>query len=140
MCKFYSVYGASFNSRFSHLRSVLAEMNALRNPLRFQPNHYWSWIFGDNYNGNKVVVNKQTLKSDFFKLKNDFYGGIEMNKFYMSNNGMFISSISAIELLAAFEKVLKNNDISTKERNKIESLKKSLNENDNEVLFVGEIF
>jgi hypothetical protein len=35
----------------------------------------------------------------------------------MSNNGMFISSISAIELIAAFEKVLKNNDISTKERN-----------------------
>ncbi len=104
------------------------------------PNHYWSWIFGDKYKGSKVIVNKKTLKSDFFKLKNDFYGGIEMNKFYMSNNGMFISSISAIELIAAFEKALKNDDLSSTERDKIESLKKSLHENDNEVLFVGEMF
>ena len=104
------------------------------------PNHYWSWIFGDKYKGAKVIVNKKTLKSDFFKLKNDFYGGIEMNKFFMSNNGMFISSISAIELITAFEKALKNDDLSSKERDKIESLKKSLHENDNEVLFVGEMF
>ncbi len=104
------------------------------------PNHYWSWIFGDKYKGRKVIVNKKTLKSDFFKLKNDFYGGIEMNKFYMCNNGMFISSISAIELIAAFENALKTDDLNSKERDKIESIKKSLHENDNEVLFVGEMF
>ncbi len=102
--------------------------------------HYWTIVYGKKYKGAKVIVDKKTLKSDFFKLKNDFYGGIEMKKIYLSNNGMFVAGISPLELLAEFDKALKNDELSSKDRAKIESLKKSLNENDNEVLFVGEMF
>ena len=101
--------------------------------------HYFSWIFGKKYKGRKVIVDKKTLKSDFFKIKNDFYGDFEINKFFMSNNRMFISTISPFELITKFEKALENDELSAKERQKIETLQKTLDENDNEVLFIGEM-
>lgn len=101
--------------------------------------HYYTRIFGKKYKGKKVIVNKKTLKSDFFKIKNDFYGDVEIKKFYMSNNGMFISAISPFELITEFEKALENDDLSAKELKKIKTLQKTLNENDNEILFIGEM-
>lgn len=100
--------------------------------------HYWTAVFGKKYGG-KIIVDKKTLKSDYFKLINDFFGEIEMHKFYMSNNGMFICSMSALELITAFEEALKNDDLSAKQRKEIEVIQKSLNENDNEILFIGEM-
>lgn len=99
--------------------------------------HYYSWIFGDRYKGAGVIVDKKTLKSDFFTIKNDFYGNIAVKKFFMSSNGWFISSFSAIELIGKWDEVLKNNDLTGSERDKIESAKNALNENDNDVLFIG---
>lgn len=99
--------------------------------------HYWTPIFGKK--GGKVIVNKKTLKSSFFKLKNDFYGGIESRKFYMSNHGWFVDGIQALQLMEKFEEVLKNNDLEPTMRKKIEKLQKQLNENDNEVLFLGKM-
>lgn len=101
--------------------------------------HYYTRIFGKKYKGKKVIVNKKTLKSDFFNINNDFYGGYRVNKFYMSNNGMFISSILPIDLIADLKIALKRDDLSADARKKIEALQKTLNENDNEVLFIGEI-
>ena len=101
--------------------------------------HYYTRIFGKKYKGKKVIVNKKTLKSDFFNIKNDFYGDYKVRKFYMSNNGMFISSILPIDLITDLEIALKRDDLSAESRKKIEALQKSLDENDNEVLFIGEM-
>ena len=101
--------------------------------------YYYTWLFGDKYKGAKVIVDKKTLKSAFFNVINDFYGDIELKKFFMSNNGMFIGAMSAFELIKAFDEALKNGDLSNKERKKIETLRKSLHEDDNEILFVGKM-
>ncbi|MCG6189344.1 6-bladed beta-propeller [Maribellus maritimus] len=101
--------------------------------------HYCTQIFGKKYNGAKVLVDKKTLKSDFFRIKNDFWGGYEINKFYMSNNGMFISSINAMQLMEELDKSLKKGELKSKEKQKIETLLSQLKEDDNEVLFVGKM-
>ncbi len=101
-------------------------------------NYFWTWVFGD-YNGKKVLVDKNTLKSDFFRIKNDFFGGYEINKFYMSNNGMFISSVNAIELMGELGKSLKKSDLKSAEKQKITELLSQLKEDDNEVLFIGKM-
>jgi len=101
--------------------------------------HYYSWIFGDKYKGAKVIVDKKTLKSDFFKLKNDFYGNIDVNKFFMSSNGWFISSAPAITLIKQLDEALKENDLNTDMRAKMKELRDSLDENDNEVMFIGQM-
>jgi hypothetical protein len=101
--------------------------------------HFYTVLFGDKYKGKKVIVDKKTLKSDFFNIKNDFYGGIPVNKFYMSNNGMFISGIPPFALMEELDKSLRVGDLSGEMRNKITTLKNSLDENGNEVLFIGEM-
>jgi len=42
--------------------------------------HYWTWLFGEKYKNKKVIVDKKTLEADFFRLINDFYGGIVNGK------------------------------------------------------------
>ncbi len=101
-------------------------------------NYYWTWVFG-KYNGKKVLVDKKTLKSDFFRIINDFWGGYEINKFYMSNNGMFISSVNAMQLMEELNKSLKKGDLKSKEKQKTETLLSRLKEDDNEVLFIGKM-
>ena len=100
---------------------------------------YWTPIFGKKYRGTKVIVDKKTLKSDFFKIKNDFFGGYEINKFYMSNNGVFISSVNAINLIIKPNEALKQKDLKSKEKERIEELLGKLKEDDNEVMFIGEM-
>ncbi|QIA06551.1 6-bladed beta-propeller [Draconibacterium halophilum] len=100
--------------------------------------YYRTWVFG-KYNGKKVLVDKKTLKSDFFRIKNDFYGGIELYKFFMSNNGWFVASMPAHELKTKFTELLENGDLKTTEKEKIKGITAQLDENDNEVLFVGKM-
>ncbi len=100
--------------------------------------YYWTWVFG-KYKGKKVLVNKKTLKSDFFRIKNDFFGNYEISKFYMSNNGIFISSINAIQLIEELNKVLKKEKLESMEKQRISHLLSQLKENDNEVLFIGKM-
>jgi hypothetical protein len=101
--------------------------------------HFWTIVFGNKYKGRKVIVNKKTLKSDFFHLKNDYYGNIELRKFYMSNNGYFVAGIQAIQLMEKFKEALGNPDLDADVKKKIEKELARLNENDNEVLFIGKM-
>jgi len=101
--------------------------------------HYWTILFGDEYKGKKVIVNKKTLKSDFFNIKNDYYGGINLGKIYLSNNGMFIAGITSMDLINEFDKVLDSGELSAKEAQKIKTIKAQLDENNNEVIFIGKM-
>ncbi len=107
--------------------------------IREWKNHYWAFVFGDKFKGAKVVVDKNTLKSNFFRVKNDFYGNIEMYKFYMSNNGWFINSVAAISLIERIETALENKKLSSADKAKLKDLLNRINENDNDVLFVGKM-
>ncbi|TKG94540.1 6-bladed beta-propeller [Puteibacter caeruleilacunae] len=101
--------------------------------------HYWAFVFGEKYRGSKILVDKKTLKSDFFHLKNDFYGGIEMNSIYVSNNQMFICPMTAMNFKEQCKEVLKDKDLDSAIREKLERINKSLKEDDNDVLFIGEM-
>lgn len=102
-------------------------------------NHYWTVVFGEEYKGAKVMVDKKTLKSDFFRLVNDFHGGFELKNFFMSNNGMFVATVPAFQILEEFEKVLKDKKLNADVRERIVAAQKQLNESSNEVLFIGEM-
>ncbi len=99
--------------------------------------HYYSFLY-DDYYGKKIIVNKETLKSDFFKLINDFHGNIEIKDFFMSNNGLFVGSISAIDLIDQIGELMKS-EISNDNKEKISRLLEDLDENDNPILFLGKM-
>lgn len=99
--------------------------------------YYWSWLF-DDYNGKRVIVNKETLKSDFFRLINDFHGNIEIKDFFMSNDGLFAGSISAIDLVDQISELMKS-EISNENKEKLSGHLENLDENDNPILFLGKM-
>ncbi len=102
-------------------------------------NHYYTLAMGEKYNNARIIVDKKTLKSDFFNIENDFYGNIPMYRFFMSTEGWFVASTHAYELISLFEEAIKNGNLNEKERSRLESLKNDLNENDNDVLFIGKM-
>lgn len=101
--------------------------------------HYWTWLFGENYNNKKVIIDKMTLEANYFRLINDFYGGIEIKNFFMSNNGVFIGALSSIELQKEINKIKLADDVNTNIKEKLILIEKTVNENSNDVLFVGKM-
>lgn len=97
------------------------------------PNHYWSWVRG---RGN-LVVDKRTLETKYFRLVNDFFGDIELKIFNQSSNGVFISSISALNLKKEIKKSLDRNSLDGSMRDKLVKLDSEINENSNDILFIG---
>ena len=102
-------------------------------------NHYWTWLFGDKYKNKKVIVDKKTLESKYFKLTNDFYGGIEIKNFFMSNNAMFIGAISSINILNEVNKIKLDNNIKADVKERLKQIEKTVSENSNEILFIGKM-
>lgn len=102
-------------------------------------NHYWTILFGDKFKGANVIVDKKTLQSNFFRLKNDYFGKLQMHKFFMSNNGWLVCSMSAIDLMTKIEAALKDKAVSSADKTKLKGILSKINENDNEVLFIGKM-
>ena len=106
--------------------------------IRSLKNHYWAVFFDEYYRGKTLLVNKKTLKAEFFNgIKNDFLGNIPVSSFYLSNDGYFVSSTTAISLISDIDKALKENSLNESNKTKLESLGKQINENDNNILFLG---
>lgn len=112
------------------------ESNAWNYELK---NHFYTVAYGDKYNRARIVVDKKTLKSDFFNIVNDLYGNIPIYRYFMSTDGWFVASCHAHELISLFDEAIKNEDLDKKERDRLESLKNQLDENDNDVLFIGKM-
>jgi hypothetical protein len=100
-------------------------------------NHYWTVVFGDKFKGANVIVDKKTLKSNFFRLKNDFYGNIRMDRYFMSNNGWLVCSVPAIDLIAQIDAALKGKDLNNAEKTKLKNMLTKIDQNSNDVLFIG---
>jgi hypothetical protein len=97
------------------------------------PNHYYSWVRG---RGN-IVTDKRTLETHYFRLVNDFFGGIELKIFHQGNNGMFISSISALNLKKELKRCMSDKSLSPQVMNKLAELDSKIDENSNDILFIG---
>lgn len=100
--------------------------------------HYHAMISGPDY-FKRIIVEKETLKARHFKILNDFYCDIELTNLFSANDGVFISSIPAIRLMEHLEHLLENDNLEDEKRREAVQLLDSLDENDNDIIFVGEM-
>jgi len=102
-------------------------------------NHYWTWLLGDKSANKRVITDKKTLEANYFRLINDFYCGVEITNFFTSNNSMFIGSLSAVDILEEINEIKLNQKLNADERERLFQIENTVNENSNEILFIGKM-
>ena len=75
------------------------------------------------------------MDARYFRLKNDFFGNIEMPPVF--SNGYFIGNIAAITLKKQIELALRGNALNEKEREKLVEFNNNLKQDDNNIIFYG---
>ena len=96
------------------------------------PLYYYAWISGRGI----ILVNKKTTETNYVRLINDFYGGIKVSMHWDTSNGMFISSIPALELKKEIERCLEE-DQDEEAKRRLKELDSVIDENSNDILFIG---
>lgn len=85
-----------------------------------------------------LLVDKTTLETKRIRLLNDYLGNIEMD--FLFKNGKFINNLSAIDLKERISKVLDSEkDMTPKDREQLINFNNSLNDEDNNIVFSGDI-
>ncbi|MDR1155461.1 MAG: 6-bladed beta-propeller [Bacteroidales bacterium] len=86
------------------------------------------------------VIEKATLKGNYFKLKNDYLGDMEIGwPAYSFSNGYFTGNYDPGDLLDELEKALSNRKLSADARQKLTRLKSSISEKDNNYIFYAKL-
>lgn len=95
----------------------------------------------ETQNPRYYAIDKHSLKGSFFKLENDFLGGIGIEyPTYIFRNGYYTANMYPSDLKEALEKVLVSNTKMTKEmRAKLTKLKDSITENDNNYILYAKL-
>ncbi len=96
------------------------------------PGYYYAWISGRGI----ILADKKTTETNYVRLINDFYGGIIVSMHWDTSNGMFISSIPAIELKKEIDRCLEE-DQDEEMIKRLKELDSAIDENSNDILFVG---
>lgn len=87
----------------------------------------------------KYIVDRETLKGGFYKLYNDFLGGIPMT-WASFQNGHYVWNVDPGELSETISNQLDNSTTMTdKDRKKLTQLLSSIDENDNNYVLVGNL-
>ncbi len=105
--------------------------------LREAPLFYYTGVRSKEGKWNNLLVNKKTLISKYFKIKNDLFGGIIASPVF--NNGYFINNIPAISLKNQIKSALKNNKMPEPMRQKLTEMDNSLKIDDNNVILFGKL-
>ena len=84
-----------------------------------------------------IVVDKATNDSHYVRLKNDKFGGI--NAPFNFTNGYFFAMYEPALLMEKIEKRLSESSCTEKDKTVLNKLLDSLNEDDNNVMFVGKL-
>jgi hypothetical protein len=101
------------------------------------PGYYYFSTRGQDKVSRMILVNKKTMDARYFRLKNDFFGNIEMSPIF--SNGYFIGNIAAITLKKQIESALRGKDLNEKERQKLVEFNNNLKLDDNNVIFYGKL-
>ncbi len=96
------------------------------------PGYYYAWIRGRGI----ILADKETTETHYVRFINDFYGGIEVSMHWDTANGMFISSMPALDLKREIDLCLAG-EPDADDRKKLEALDSAIDENSNDILFVG---
>lgn len=92
------------------------------------------------------VVDKETMKGSFFNLKNDFLGGMDIDRPYFGRpifsfrNGYYLENMDPSNLQEAIAKHLSSNqDMTAEMRDKLTKLSGSISENDNNYILYAKL-
>lgn len=84
-----------------------------------------------------IVVDMKNQQSRYVKLKNDFFGGMDAPMNF--TNGWFFAMYEPMVLMEKIEKRLAETSCTNKDKEVLNKLLESLNENDNNVMFMGKL-
>jgi hypothetical protein len=96
------------------------------------PNHY---ITLSNPN---IIVDKRTKKAVYYKAKNDFLGGLDIN-YFQSDNDYIVVVCEAFQLLEKLEKNINKSGLPKDVRDRMKKLLDSIDEDDNPILIIGKL-
>lgn len=118
------------------------------------PNHFIGSIaakelktdYGDGIAGAQVVnhryfiIEKSSLKGNYFKLQNDYLGNLEIDwPLEAISNGYYAKNYDPGDLLEELENALKNNKLSAEMRKKVTELKNSITDKDNNYILFAKL-
>ena len=89
------------------------------------------------YYCNNILVDKNTLDANYFDIKNDFFGGINVLPQFARE--YFINDVTAIYLKQQLEKAITNKNLTDQMRQKLTDLNNSLSPDDNNIIFFGKL-
>lgn len=101
------------------------------------PGYYYFSTRGQDKVSRMIIVNQKTMDAKYFRLKNDFFGNIEMSPIF--SNGYFIGNVAAITLKKQIELALRGKDLNEKERQKLVEFNNNLKQDDNNIIFYGKL-
>lgn len=89
---------------------------------------------------NTIMVNKQEKRSYYLDVKNDFAGNLPVTQLATSiKNGWYYQMFEPYELLDLIDERLSGSDCSDKDCKVLEELKNSIDENGNNIMFIGKL-
>lgn len=98
------------------------------------PHDYFVTIVGE---GRNILVNKESLTAYEVKFINDFMGNIEC--YPTCQDGYFYQNWEPAQLKDKLEEVLSSGDCPEEQKSKLEAFMQTLNENENNILFLGKL-
>jgi hypothetical protein len=100
---------------------------------------YLTYIWGKE-SSKVIATDKDTKNSSYIKIVNDYYGNLEMLISDLTlRNGWFVYNLEPAQLIELIEKRLAENDCSEQDKQQLENILPTLDENANNVLFVGKL-
>ena len=97
------------------------------------PSKYVTYVRGKGH----ILTDLQTQQSHFIKLKNDFVGGLYANTNF--SNGYIFMMYEPLQLMEQIEKRLEESDCTDADKKVLKELYDSLDENDNNIMFIGKL-
>lgn len=98
------------------------------------PHDYFVTIVGE---GRNILVNKESLTAYEVKFINDFMGNIEC--YPTCQDGYFYQNWEPAQLKDKLEEVLSSGDCPEEQKSKLKAFMQTLNENENNILFLGKL-
>lgn len=99
--------------------------------------YYWDAQKGQPGEGGSYAVDRKTKKVSQFNLVNDFFGNLPIKPQF--NKGYYLQNIEPSTLREKIEEHLASGKCPDNDKKKLEELAASLNDNDNNLLFVGKL-
>lgn len=100
---------------------------------REMPNHFMTYVWSKG----TILVNKKTQTATYVNFVNDYFGNMKAPSNFIK--GWFFHMFEPSVLEERIDARLAESNCSDKDRELLEKLKSTLNENDNNVMFIGKL-